>query len=200
MIVGRAEQLLARGDGDPRVAKNAQAILDQARDIDRVVRGLLELARGAPIAMREVAPRELVAEAAALVDHRFARANVRLLPAVRGDLPAVRCEPLLFKHALVNLMLNACDASPAGRVVRVEVTADAGEVAFGVSDDGDGITAEAAARATEPFFTTKPAGQGTGLGLAIANEIARAHRGTFAIAAREPRGTRAVITLPREGA
>ena len=202
VIVGRAEQMLARANAnsDERLKKNAQTIIEQAAHVERVVRGLLGLARGAPIAMQESAPRELVREAAALVEHRFARAGVHLLPAVAAGAPLVRCEPLLFKHALVNLLLNACDASPRGGTVRVEVVADAAQVAFVVTDDGEGITAAAAARAIEPFFTTKPAGEGTGLGLAIANEIASTHRGSLSIGPRDPRGTRAAITIPVGGA
>jgi signal transduction histidine kinase len=102
----------------------------------------------------------------------------------------------LFKHALVNLLLNACDASPAGATVRIDVKADSAEVAFIVTDEGEGITPGNAARAIEPFFTTKPVGHGTGLGLAIANEIASTHRGALAIAPRSPRGTRACVTIP----
>jgi signal transduction histidine kinase len=196
VIVGRAEQLLSRANGDERLAKSAQAIIEQAEQVDRVVRGLLGLARGAPIALQEVEPRELVREASALVEHRFARAQVKLVDAVPPDLPAVRCEPLLFKHALVNLLLNACDASPAGATVRLEVQGGISEITFVVTDDGEGITEADAARAVEPFFTTKPVGQGTGLGLAIANEIASTHRGSLAIAPRTPRGTRASITIP----
>src|SRR5262249_15228054 len=156
-----------------------QAILDQAGHIDRVVRGLLGLARGAPIALQPALPRDLVRDAAALVEHRFQRASVNLLPEVAGALPEVRCEPLLFKHALVNLLLNPCDASPPKTTVRVDVFADVAEMAFVVTDEGEGITEHDAARAVEPFFTTKPVGQGTGLGLAIANEIAKTHRGSL---------------------
>jgi signal transduction histidine kinase len=195
VIVGRAEQLLARANGDERIAKNAQAILDQAEQVDGVIRGLLGLARGAPIALSEAAPAELVREAQAMVEHRFTRAGVHL-EARAGDASAVRCEPLLLKHALVNLLLNACDASPAGGTVTIAVEPGSNEVAFVVTDDGEGITPEHAARAIQPFFTTKPEGKGTGLGLAIANEIASTHRGTLAIGPRSPRGTRAAITLP----
>jgi signal transduction histidine kinase len=197
VIVGRAEQLIARVGEDERSVKNAQAILDQADHINRVVRGLLGLARGAPIALQPIEARALVREATALVEHRFRRANVHLVPAVGEALPEVRCEPLLFKHALVNLLLNACDASPAKSTVRVDVHADAAEIAFVVTDEGEGITPQHAARAVEPFFTTKPAG--TGLGLAIANEIAKTHRGSLDIAPRSPKGTRACIRIPLEG-
>ena len=200
VIVGRAEQLLARAAGDERGTKAAQTIIEQAEQMDRVVRGLLGMARGKPIALQEVEPRVLVREASALVEHRFARANVHLVPNVSADVPKVRCEPLLFKHALVNLLLNACDASPTGTTVRLDVQADSAEVAFIVTDEGEGIAPADAARAIEPFFTTKPEGQGTGLGLAIANEIASTHRGTLAIAPKAPRGTRASITIPVGGA
>ena len=196
VIVGRAEQLLGRAPDDDRVAKNAQTIIEQVDHIDRVVRGLLGLARGAPIALEPIDPRVLVGEAAALVEHRFARAEVRLVSSVAEGLPTIRCEPLLFKHALVNLMLNACDASPRGGVVRVDVTAEGSEVMFAVTDDGEGIAPADAARAIEPFFTTKPVGKGTGLGLAIANEIASTHRGSLKIGPRVPRGTLASITVP----
>ena len=199
VIVGRAEQLLARAGADERMARNAQAILDQADHINRVVRGLLGLARGAPIAMQPTAAGDVVGAATALVTHRFAGAGVRLDADVDPALPEIRCEPLLLEHALVNLLLNACDASPPGAAVRIEVHADAAEIAFVVTDDGAGITADDAARAVEPFFTTKPPGAGTGLGLAIANEIAKTHRGALEIAPRGPRGTRACIRVPIEG-
>ena len=196
VIVGRAEQLAARAP-DERAAKAARAILDQAQEIDRVVRGLLGLARGAPIALGDVAPETVVAEAAALVAHRFERAGVELARSVPERVPAIRAESLLLRHALVNLLLNACDASPAGARVDLAVEiADDEHVAFVVTDEGTGIAPEVAARVVEPFVTTKPAGQGTGLGLAIASEIAKSHRGTLALAPRTPRGTRATITVP----
>lgn len=196
VIVGRTEQVLARVAGDERSIKNLRVILDQTEHINQVVRGLLGLARGAPIALQTVEVRSLVREAAALVEHRFVRADVALVPAIAGRLPEIRCEPLLFKHALINLLLNACEASPPKTTVRVDVHADTGEIAFVVTDEGEGITPQQAARAIEPFFTTKPAG--TGLGLAIANEIAKTHRGTLELSQRIPHGTRACIRIPLE--
>ena len=116
------------------------------------------------------------------------------MPAVSAETPRLRCGPQLFPPAHVNLLLNACEASPRGSTVRVEVHAEAAEVAFVVSDDGNGITPEHAARAKEPIFTTK--GEGTGLGLAIAKEIAMTHRGSLHIEARVPHGTQVSIKVP----
>jgi two-component system NtrC family sensor kinase len=80
----------------------------------------------------------------------------------------------------------------------VELTArsDAEQVAFVVTDDGTGISSEAAALAVQPFFTTKPPGAGSGLGLAIASEIVKSHRGEFVIAPNPGKGTRACIEIP----
>jgi signal transduction histidine kinase len=111
----------------------------------------------------------------------------------------VKCEPRLLEQALVNLLLNACDACDVGGHVALRVICHEARVKFVVDDDGEGITPEAAARATEAFFTTKAAGVGTGLGLAIANEIVKHHGGTISIAARDSKkthGTRASIDVP----
>jgi signal transduction histidine kinase len=81
--------------------------------------------------------------------------------------------------------------------VTLDVHGDLERVAFVVTDDGEGITAESAARVFEPFFTTKPPGSGSGLGLAISNEIVKHHRGTLTVEPRpRARGTRACIEIP----
>ncbi|HSN97440.1 MAG TPA: ATP-binding protein, partial [Candidatus Nanopelagicales bacterium] len=101
------------------------------------------------------------------------------------------------EHAVVNLLLNACEASGVGAGVRLDVRASGGGVEFVVDDQGAGIRAEDAARATEPFFTTKP--EGSGLGLAIVHEIVSIHRGALSLEPREDGGTRARVHLPAGG-
>ncbi len=197
IIVGRAEQLETRFKGDEKTTKNARTILEQADRIRGVVRGFLNLARGGDPVLARVDPEELARGAMRLVQHRFEKAEVSLA----GELPtrglAIHCDGLLLEHALVNLLLNACEACERGGHVVLSVDAREDRVEIVVRDDGSGIAPELAARAIEPFFTTKPAGQGTGLGLAITNEIVKAHRGTLRIEANEPLGTRVTISLPR---
>jgi two-component system, NtrC family, sensor kinase len=197
VILGRAEQLASRVEGDERATRAVRAISEQAERIGSIVRSLLILARGGSPSLERVAPKGLAAAAVDLVEHRFRRAGVLIRMTCESDLPEVACDPRLFEQALVNLFLNACDACEAGGQVDVHVERAGDEVAFVVTDDGAGIGEDAAVRATEPFFTTKPEGKGSGLGLAIANEIVHHHRGKFAIAARsERRGTEARIELP----
>jgi signal transduction histidine kinase len=194
IIAGRAEQLAPRVEADERAARAVRAILEQTDRIRGVVRGFLDAARGEAPALADTPPAAVVDGAVALVGHRLTAAGVALSRRAAEGLPAIRVDVPMLQHAIVNLLLNACDACGPGGHVLVEIERDGEKLTFTVRDDGPGITEEAAARATEPFFTTK--GHGSGLGLAIANEIVKLHRGSLRLRPTSPRGTAASITLP----
>jgi len=197
VILGRAEQLRPRVAGDERSHRAVDAIVEQGERIERVVRGFLALARGESPAFDHVEPSAIARASVDLVAHRFAEAGVELSSDVARALPPIACEPRLLEQALVNLLLNACDACERGGHVALSVRGELERVAFVVTDDGAGIPSDLAARVGEPFFTTKANGKGTGLGLAIANEIIKHHRGSLAIEARRrASGTRACIEIP----
>lgn len=200
VIVGRAEQLLNKVSGDDRSKRAVEAIAEQAERISGIVRGFLALARGDTPHLQHVDPERLGSVALGLVEHRFAKAGVQLSAEFADDVPQVACEPRLMEQVLVNLLLNACDACEPGGQVELRVVAQGERIAFVVTDDGAGISVDAAARVLDPFFTTKPIGEGSGLGLAIANELVKHHRGTLTVAARTAqRGTRACVELPAAG-
>jgi two-component system NtrC family sensor kinase len=198
VIVARAEQLVASTAGDGRTRKAAEVIVAQADRIHVVIRGFLALARGHTPRLEECRPEALASAALALVEHRFAKAGVTLTSAFDPSLDVVACDPRMFEQVLVNLLLNACEACSRGGAVALRVRGEGERVAFVVEDDGVGIDADVAARATEPFFTTKP--EGSGLGLAITNEIVHHHRGTLRLDPRSTGGTRATVELPTAGA
>ena len=197
VIVGRAEQLGPKVAGDARAERAVSAILEQATRIGEVIRAFLTLARGGAPSLENTEPRWLARAAVELVVHRFTQLGVDVALAPGEVTPLVSCDRRLLEQALVNLLLNACDACVPGGQVTLDVRREDELVAFVVTDDGAGITPEAAARATEPFFTTKPEGKGTGLGLAISREIVQHHRGTLTVLPRrDARGTEARLTLP----
>ena len=187
VIAGRAEQLASRPDSD-----------DRARRAVEVIRGFLRLARGDVPALDRIRPETTIRAAASLVEHRFGKAGVSLAVEVEASLPPIRGDERLLEQALVNLMLNACDACIRGGHVVVRGESDRDAVNLVVSDDGAGISAADAARVLEPFFSTKAADEGTGIGLAIAKEIVSIHRGTLTLSPRSPRGTVATIRVPIE--
>jgi two-component system, NtrC family, sensor kinase len=196
VIVGRAEQLLDKVHDAERVARGAQIILTQADRIQHIIRRFLDMARGGPPSLERVEPSDIVRAAIHAVEHRFARASVALTADISPAMPAIQCDRDLLEQALVNLLLNACEACDEGGQVNITARCDAEQVGFVVTDDGAGISLDNARRATEPFFTTKPRGAGAGLGLAIATEIVKSHRGELTLAPGVEGGTRALIEIP----
>ena len=196
VIAARAEQMAPRVAGDERLSASVAAILSQTDRINQVIRGLLGLARGDAPSAERIYPRSLIENAVTLVEHRFTKAGVRLVRRLDVDIPTVMGDPRLLEHAIINLLLNACDACEPGVDVEIQARRDGGDVEIAVADSGIGISLADSARALEPLFTTKAREGGTGLGLAIAHEIIASHRGTLLFSAHSPRGTRAAIRLP----
>jgi signal transduction histidine kinase len=196
VISGRAAQLVSRMPGDERNLRLAQTIQEETEQINRTIRRFLELARGGTPRVEDFGTGDLVRAAATMVEHRFHKAGVDLVLDTPPELPGMRGDFQLLEHLLVNLLLNACDASQRGDQVEVRARTAEGRMVLEVTDQGKGIPEALAERVMEPFFTTKPQGQGTGLGLAIAREIVRMHRGELGIERLQPRGTRIRISLP----
>jgi signal transduction histidine kinase len=105
-----------------------------------------------------------------------------------------------LQQVLINLVVNAVEATPAGGRVTVRATpqvrAGITGVTLAVVDTGSGIAPEHLPRLFEPFFTTRPRGQGTGLGLAISREIVRAHRGEIDVETSLGEGTTMTAWIP----
>jgi len=201
IIAARAEQMMPKVANDERLSAGMTAILAQTDHINQVMRGLLGLARGDAPSAKRIDPRDLIDNAVGLVEHRFAKVGVRLNrradpaePSAGG--PAVIGDARLLEHAVVNLLLNACDSSKPGDDVAIVLGQDQGQVEISVEDSGAGISLADVERALEPFFTTKAREGGTGLGLAIAHEIVASHRGKLVFSAAPRGGTRASIRLP----
>jgi PAS domain S-box-containing protein len=121
-----------------------------------------------------------------------------------GVLPEITCVPGEINQVLLNLVVNAAQASALsanerrGRI-SVRTWADAGSVSCEVADNGPGMTPDILRRLFEPFFTTKPPGQGSGLGLSICYDIVvRKHHGQLAVDSSPGQGSRFTVTLPIE--
>ena len=134
--------------------------------------------------------------------------TIRVSIRVPSNLPRVRTDPSQLEAALLNLAVNARDAMPEGgaliisaRKLRISRTAEAplqpGEyVCVSVVDTGVGMDEETLAKATDPFFTTKPVGSGTGLGLSTSFAIVERHGGRILVESEVGRGTTFEIWLP----
>jgi hypothetical protein len=124
-----------------------------------------------------------------------------LVIAIAPDLPRVYCVESEFENVVLNLVINARDAMPNGGRAVIEVTRGAssgpgGGVILRIHDTGIGMDPGVAAKAFEPYFTTKQAAAGTGLGLAIVEAFARSLGGAARIEQTSTSGTTIALCLP----
>lgn len=104
-----------------------------------------------------------------------------------------------LKQILLNLVRNAIQASPLKGQVVLELSTTAVDAIISVSDEGTGISQEAASRLFEPFFSTKTGTrEGMGLGLPVSRSLAEAMGGTIVIQNKAPQGACATVTVPRQ--
>ena len=123
------------------------------------------------------------------------RADVRLS---LGDLPLVECAPSQIDQVFLNLIVNAAQAMPEGKMGLIDIRTDCDDtqVWIEVQDNGPGIPPEILKKIFDPFFTTKGPGTGTGLGLSVSTNIIQQHGGTLDVASTVGVGTTFKITLP----
>lgn len=103
----------------------------------------------------------------------------------------------LLQQVVMNLILNAYLAMPAGGEVRVSIRREADEAVVRVHDTGGGISPSHLGKIFDPFFTTRPVGKGTGLGLSICHTLVKQHGGAIAVESSvEGQGSTFIVRLP----
>jgi CheY-like chemotaxis protein len=124
--------------------------------------------------------------------------DVELGLALDADACPICADPTQLEQVLLNLVLNARDAMPAGGKVTLSTrNLPGGEVLLEVEDTGIGMPEETRARVFEPFFTTKEVGRGSGLGLPVVFGIVQQSNGRIDLESEPGRGATFRIHLPR---
>lgn len=179
-------------------------IRNEAARIQRIIDRLLELSSlEARKELRQIAelPVGKLAQVAAEVVRGACAAHAITLHVQEGGDRVVRGEGVLLREALVNLLQNAVDFSPAGGTVSVTWREEADRVTFVIEDGGPGVPDYALPRVFERFYSLPRPGterKSTGLGLALVREIAHLHGGEAALENRAEGGARATLRLPAE--
>jgi two-component system sensor histidine kinase HydH len=186
-------QLLARGGSGDRDQKRFQVVLSEVERLEGIVTDYLSFARPFD-GLRLVSSvlDNVLREVASVVEAQAALQRVALV--VEAEPVGLAVDENKLKQALLNLVTNALEATPAGGTIQLSARAAGGRAEIIVSDSGRGIPAAALARVGTPFFTTRE--QGTGLGLAIARGIVEQHGGELSIDSASGGGARVLISLP----
>jgi signal transduction histidine kinase len=185
---------MARNAEDSKTAERLAIVAAEADRLQSIVDGFLSFSRGLDdLELAPTRPHEVARELGVLLETRAEEAGVKL--AVAGDETLIlAADARKLRQALLNLVLNALQASPSGATVNVTVARECEGARITVKDDGVGMTPEVLDRIRKPYFTTKEGG--TGLGVAVARGIVEQHGGRLEITSAAGKGTTAAIVLP----
>src|ERR1039458_5590558 len=175
--------------------------IEGAQRISSAVRGLLDYARPGPLKLGYVNLHRLTGETLRFLEHQPMFRQIRLQNCIPLDLPSLSADPNQLSQILMNLLLNAAQATPSDGTIAVlaEKVRFAEMIELRVRDTGCGISADILPHVFEPFFTTKR-GKGTGLGLSITRNYIRSHGGDIQVESIPGSGTTVRVTLPIEQA
>jgi len=193
-------QLLAEDFQEPQTQRERRAldrILRLQNECQRLVdisNDFLRFARVKDLQLTPANIAEVIEELTDFFGPMARAANIEIKSYLPADLPLVALDRDMFKQALLNLLLNAQQAMPAGGEITLLARAEPEGVLFEVIDTGRGMTPEVLAQAFRPFYSTRSGG--SGLGLPTSRKIIEAHGGTIAVQSEVGRGTKFTIHLP----
>lgn len=210
LIAGYSDILLNRiGERDP-LRPELDEIRKAANRGARLTAQLLGFTRGQAVQPRPLDLNSVVRDIERMLQLIIGEC-VELQLELSPTLHKVVADPGQMEQVVMNLVLNARDAIPAGGRIRIETAEEEiGEIAarehgiqpgayvtLSISDNGHGIPPEALSRIFEPFFTTKEQGKGTGLGLSTVHRIVKESGGDIRVNSTPGDGATFTICLPR---
>ncbi len=181
-------------DLDPRLQQDLGFMGTEIDRLSACVQQLLTYAKPVDQHESRITVGELLHTTARLLSHDFAERNLRIECGVEPAAENRRVPYQAMQQVLLNLGLNAAQASEAGGRVSLDATQLAdGRIAIAVGDQGPGIAASEREKIFEPFFSTKP--KGTGLGLAIVRKNLRYLNGEISLTSPAESGRGAKFTV-----
>jgi signal transduction histidine kinase len=192
LSVARVQLELARSDASRKLLSEIDASI---QSMSLLVDALLRLSRRDSYRPRVLDLNDAVRRIEPVL-RRLIGSGVELECHLEEGLRAVMADAPSIDQILLNLATNARDAMPDGGRLLVETSAHRGGVLLRISDSGIGMDDATRARAFEPYFSTKAAGEGTGLGLALVADIVMQMGGRIEVESEPGCGTTFVLELP----
>jgi PAS domain S-box-containing protein len=180
---------------DP-IYQELQTITDEALRCRKIVTSLLDFARQTKPVKRFTSVNHIARDSVRLTKKQAAFNDIKLEQNFSKNMPDVRVDKDQIQQALINIILNAIDATEPGGCVTVSTKHLPSDemIEIDISDTGCGITDEELFKIYDPFFTTKDSG--TGLGLAITHGIIKRHGGVIKAKSEPGAGTTFSIKIP----
>jgi signal transduction histidine kinase len=169
-------------------------VRDEIARLEHLLQDFLQFARPRELNARPLALEPLVSAVADLLGGEAERRGVTLERELPAGLPLVQGEDERLRQVVMNLALNALEATPRAGRVRITAEARREDVWLAVDDSGPGIEPQLRQRIFEPFFSTKATG--SGLGLPIVHAIVTQHGGQIGAEPSPLGGARFWFTLP----
>jgi signal transduction histidine kinase len=180
-------------DRDAHVFTVLRKIAGEIKRLDDFVSEFLRFTRPPRLNVERLPVRPLLTDLAAFITPECSKKGVELGVDLRGP-DTAWVDGFQLKQAILNLILNALQATPAGGHVVVRTSGDKRRLVVAVGDDGEGMSAETREKAFTPFFTTRE--EGTGLGLALVRRIVEQHGGSVEISSTPGKGTTVTLVFP----
>ncbi len=189
LFVGLLKEELA---GQSEAESQIRRIETELGRLEQVVSDFLDFARKRPLELIPWQPKSECEQLGRLLEPDLQKAGLGFELTVDAELLEVRVDGEKVRRALLNLLRNAIQASPAESTVWLSVARKKGWLEFVVRDQGPGVAEELRERIFEPFYTSRQ--RGTGLGLSLVRKIAEGHGGTVELEAKE--FTTFILRLP----
>ena len=182
---------------DPDQRWEIEQCIAGTKRISATLRGLFNYARPGPLVLSNISLHRLVSDTLGFLEGQPVLRDKHVENQVPEDLPRILVDSNQFSQVLMNLLLNAAEATPdAGRItISANKLTFTDSIEIRVTDTGCGIPSDILPHVFEPFFTTKR-GRGTGLGLSISHTYVRRNQGEIRIDSVPKHGTTVTITLP----
>lgn len=176
--------------------KNIEAGTERIR---RITHQLLGYVGKNNVVSEQVDMADMMADIISLVQGAVAEKEICINTQIGPGAGRIRTEPYKLRQILVNLAVNALQATGTGGRLDIETAIDTGDFIVRLADSGAGILPEHLDKIFDPFFTTKGPGEGTGLGLFITRSIVKALGGTLSVESRPGEGSVFSVRLPIDG-
>jgi len=199
-ILGYA-QLVAKDEHvSEAVQRDVGKVVSAALHAREVVKKLLIFARQLPTRKATVNLNEVVNEGLFFLESRCSKEGINVVRDLDPALPPLSADAGQLQQVLVNLVVNAIQAMPAGGTLSITTRAEADGVVLSVADTGVGMSEDITKRIFLPFFTTKDVGQGTGLGLSVVHGIVSSHGGKIDVRSAPGKGSVFEVYFPLRSA